>query len=327
MKQYIFFLIFLSLFQAISTEFNIHSDLILNREPNEWFFATRVIRKNPNYSFEGCKQKWQQRLNKMWKEVSTVIAHDLKITSKELRSMPYDKRFQKAYYKVASNKKGSISKRKTRRPYNRKLKKTQIISDLIKEHSLAQCKVMFCSNMNSALLTTGTGTTFLIKCCPSFFNEETIEYVKTGFLHLNRYFSLRRRADFISYIDRRNLVFLLIATSASYMNHNDDFFLTAILNFIINKQKASAITNAMVKEFFSLRNLIEAVFQSGNPLEVALFLRSNVATGSMNENFQIQLWEDLAHDIEKCYHPEDLEAYYTFMKSILERAERNLTPQ
>jgi hypothetical protein len=315
-KQHLFALIILLLSQVTLTEFNIHSDLILHKKPIEWSFAGQAIRKNPNYSFKECKQKWQKWLTKTWQHIMTNIADEVGLSEEQFTSLLFEKEIQNLYYQTKQQRKISFSKKVPR--------EALVIAEFLGEHSLAQCEIEFLPDLEYTIITRGLGASHLVQCDTSFFNKHNIEYINAQYLIFTRYYSPLDRTDLTSCINIRTLSLLMIASAASHINHSKDFFATVIHEFNINQKQCSEETKIRFEQFCHLRSSLEAVFQSENPLESALFLHSTVLTSSPHEELKLKFWKRVARDLERCYHPKDLASYHAHIKPHLDEAKRKL---
>jgi hypothetical protein len=311
-KQYLFSLIILLFSQTISAEFNIHSDLILHKKPTEWLFAGQIIRENPKHPFEECKQKWQKWLTKTWQTIVEDIGNEVGLSEEQFTSLLFEKEIQSLYHKTKEPRKLTFLKKLSF--------EAQAITDLIGEHSLAQCDIEFQPEMEYTIITRGLGASHLVQCNSSFFNQQQIEYIVANYLIFATYYSPLDRTDLTSCINVRTLALLMIASAASHINHHKDFFATVMHEFNINQKQCSEETKIRFEQFCHIRCSLEAIFQSENPLEAALFLHSTVVTSSPHEELKLKLWKRVAKDLERCYDPEDLASYQEHIKPHLDQA-------
>lgn len=309
-KKHIFSLFVLFFCNTIVAEFDINSTLILNYRP-DWVFEGSYIRKNPKYSFKKCVHKWQRWFEKMWQPISEQIADEFVISQDHFSVLFFEKNIREIYFSTKDSSKEFFEKSDC--PITQYIKKTLAL------YTAALCKVILTGNMGPSTSTRGLGAEHIVQCNNNFFNKENIAYIESPFTLQNFYFTPQERADIQSSIDVRNLASLILAVSGSQINHNQDFFNTVVHNFTINQKTLSEEIQLKFSEFCHLRNTLEAVFQSVNPLEAAWFFYSTITPGSPYEDLQIKFWEMIIKDLENCYHPDDLEAYYS-------KTERNTNP-
>ena len=298
---YIFSIFFVSLCHFLSAEFNIHSTLILNHKPAVWSYAGYIIRKNPHYSFDDCKKKWQKKLDSTWKKIAAEIAREFEITEDAFSNLLFQEELQNIYKSRLQN--------KPETPQNKNNAVIKFIIANLSKYTFAQCSVSLDSETTYSTLVEGFGLHHSVRCNSHIFNPESMHYVLKDYREKNVYIVADRRLDNIAYVDINVFIPMLIAFTASQINHNANFYTNVVHFFSFRKKTISTNTREKFDQFSHYINALEAVFQSENPLEVAAYFYAMVPLESRFEDKELAFWQSVIADLERCYHPEDLEAY------------------
>lgn len=310
---YIVALLTLTLSQQIFTAKNIHSTLVLEKKHSSWLFNNDCeIRRNPELPFENVIKKWQKWVDKKWAVISAEICKTFDLTEAEFTGMLHNEEALRLYKQLSLRPKLTTKRSRV----------LAFIKHSLRQHSKAKFKVIMDPELSTTTRNVGASPKHFVLCSPDFFSEDHINYIYDKSPKSDMYYSPHARKNAISCINLKIFIPYILAVTASHINHDKDFFGSAIHYFTINKQQISEETQIAFEYFCYIRSAIEAVFQSANPLEVALFLHASVELGSPRSQPEILLWKEMIKDLRNCYHPEDLEEYMEYMAPNLEQAKQ-----
>ena len=289
-----FLLFFICLFSV--SHAHMQTSLILKKKHREWFYDGNKINKSSEENFQKVIIKWQSIVEKLWSNIIQNICAEFGISEEDFFNLINEKEVQELYRKLKPEDKSQIGKNYV----------TSSIKHALRQHTNSKCSVVLFDSEESIIETFGLLKSHQILCNINFFSPENITYMHQSYPEQGMYYS----PDIDTCIDIKHFLLLNIAIGASYINHNVDFFSVALNCFTINDKSISEKTVAQFEKFTAILSILEAILQSLNPLEAAIFIRETVEPSAFEEQEKM-LWSSLIQDLELCYNQSDLRLFYT----------------
>jgi len=175
-------------------------------------------------------------------------------------------------------------------------------------------KIMLSSNINTITATFGSDSnTHYLICHATIYSQEHIRQYYDSLASSNGAFYIEASSkNSVRSIEFSNFLLLGLIEAASHIQHQSNFFTFLVSNFKFSDLRPSESTIQSCWHITETRGIIEAVLQSKNPLESALFIGKT----RKSNNKEKALWKKLVKELADCYEPESLEFFKTSIHEI-----------
>ncbi|MBM17544.1 MAG: hypothetical protein CL947_00565 [Epsilonproteobacteria bacterium] len=299
-------LFFLCFFNTVISKQN--QNLLLSQEPRLRFHNNEqiILKKN---SYQELIKKWNKLFNNTWQKLRNYIEQDLQLPFEQVETLLANPNLAQLYFELKEN----------------DLQKSQdyIISEedidpevlhfikhfIQKFTTKKNIKILLSNRLSTITATSGTDThTHFIICNSNLYSKENIKHFYEALSENNGIFYIEPCTNkSVRFIELSNLLLVGLLEAASHIEHQSNLFTFLLTNFNFVNKKLSQKAIHLCWHFTEIRSMIEAVLQSKNPLETALFIGKIRYKSKSNK--ERMLWKNLVNDIASCYTKESLQRF------------------
>ncbi|MBI2353304.1 hypothetical protein HYV11_03635 [Candidatus Dependentiae bacterium] len=321
--QKILFLFILNVFSLYGEEKDIYTNhyfdqrLFLLQKQSALCFYNDVEIKLKKDVYEKLIQRWQLRLENSWLSFYENLEKEINLSWRQLFDLLNDKKIAVHYYLLKEKVLDSLNAsdcvdEKEADPY---------VINFIKKHLQKYCskkniKVALSPSIRTVVATYGSdATSHFVICNSLIYTRENIQRCFPPCVDKpKKCFRVERvLSDEYRCIEWSNLLAIGLIEAASYINHQNSLLSFLVSNIQCGEKKLSLETQKRCLSLIELQSLLEAILQSKNPLESALFI-SQTKKRSIKEE---KLWNKLVQELAACYAEESLSIFYRLRKEIL----------
>ena len=319
MKISYFFSLTLLFSSAIFTN-NFHNKIVVsgvNHQEPFWCFEQTLIRQKTPTSFINLLEKWNKKIEDLWKDLIAEINEDIGIDEESIDEALNSPEVIQKYISLQQQKYHELSSQLTSEssidPFVRNFIKNKIsYFNIYKPYEL----VLF---NELPLLTTSFGSNALyhyLVCNAHIYSHENIKKIYESALidETSYHVEPGENVHKTRCIELSNLLHLGLSEAFSGIIHQSHFLINLLTCFEFNQKSLSEELQKKAITFIQFRSFIEATLQSKNPLESAQFLK--LQNNNNTEKLFHDQWQEFIKDIENCYNEEDLKRYDSFALKV-----------
>jgi len=301
-----FIFLFYSLFASYITANNFHDSFVLPCKPLLTFYDNEPIHINAK-KYQQIIDKWQQKLELTWKNLLQELNKKIKISSSQIDELLTSEAFTHTYTMI---RKKEVYQTKDMCTYEEDA--DPIIINFIKHFLYKHCspknlKIILTPHMPDIVSVCGSNSdTHYVFCNSILYSTENIKHCYEALTGNNGLFNINiLEASDIQFIEISNLLLVGITKVASHIEHQNNIFSFLISYLLYNKHISEEEGMPIVKRYMQyteIRSILEAIFQSKNPLEAAFYC----AKSHNPSTREYKILQELTRDIATCYHPQSL---------------------
>jgi len=305
-KHRFFIFLFCSFFTPFITANNFHDSFVLPHKPLLTFYDNESIHINAKM-YQQVIDKWQQKLSKTWQSVSDNLNGKVKVSSQQIDELLANNAFTRLYM---VNKNNEVSQMQDMYISEEKAEPEVInfIKRLLNKYcSKKNIKVILTPYIPALVLTCGSDSdTHYVFCNSTLYSTENIKHYYEALTNNKGLFNINiLEASDIQFIEISNLLLIGIIKAASHVEHQSNLLSYLISYLLFNNHVDEKEAMQIIKRYIQyteIRSILEAIFQSKNPLEAAIYsTKSHIPSTREYKTLQ-----ELTRDIATCYHPQSL---------------------
>lgn len=277
------------------------------------FHNNAPIRLRPE-AFDDLIDRWQIKLQNSWKKFYNQLEADIGMKQKDLEILLANQSLSNMYSNLKE-----IDWLK-HNEYKAEDANPEIV-DFIKRTVQKYCtkkniKIILSSHINTITATFGSDqTTHYLICHAKVYTPENIAYYYEYLANNNGAFYVEKMENNrYRCIELSNFLILGIIEAASHIQHQSNLLSFFVSNLKKADQRAQLSTIQLGHYIVEIRGMLEAVFQSKNPLEAALF----IGKSKMKDEKERKLWKKLVQEIASCYTQESLHFFKESQQDIID---------
>lgn len=285
----------------------------LPQKPSLRFHNNEPIFLKPG-AYEQLVERWNNRLQRSWDNFYARLQNDIGTPKEIFYRYLYDKTITQHYNSLKEKDLSTLKDTEYTSEEDIDPEVLTFIKKIIKKHcSKKNIKILLTPHINTLTATFGSdkGTHYLI-CNSAVYAKEHIKQYYDSLTTNNGTFYIEHLATSVRSIELSNFLIIGLIEAASHIQHQSNLFTFLVANFKFSDKKPSEATIQFGWYIAEVRGILEAVLQSKNPLETAIFIGK---TRKRNEK-ERKLWKKLIHELADCYNEESLEYFKASIREI-----------